>query len=121
MFYVGDVVWIDSLGPYYMDHKLSFFDNERELIKSFVHNFTGTVKFGVNKFLYYKNGLIHREEEEGAAFIASGIQIWFSHGRKNREGGPAVIYTDTGREPEWWYQDVLYGFGLDKPGNFPIN
>jgi hypothetical protein len=55
-----------------------------------------------------KNGLLHREGDLPAVFLADGTQEWWVKGLLHREGGlPAVIHADGTRE--WWVEGKRYG------------
>ena len=53
--------------------------------------------------IWYKNGLIHRDNDLPAIMYISGSQYWYKNGLQHRDNDlPAVIYYDGEQK---WYKD----------------
>jgi hypothetical protein len=70
------------------------------------------IDFCGNKF-WYKNGLIHRENEPAIEWVDNG-KAWCYNGKYHKEDGPACKYA-SGVEI-WFLDDINYGY--KKPDNW---
>jgi hypothetical protein len=43
---------------------------------------------------WYKNGLLHRENDLPAIIWATGTKFWYKEGKCHRENRPAIIWND---------------------------
>lgn len=59
-----------------------------------------TDSFGGKAWLWH--GKFHRGGDKPAIEAANGDRAWYEHGNLSRKTGPAVIYADTSKEPEYW-------------------
>jgi len=55
---------------------------------------------------YYKDGEIHREEEEGPAFDFLDNRLWYKENKLHRLNGPAVEMFDGTKE--WYIEGKLH-------------
>ena len=65
------------------------------------YDFTGTIRWPDNELWWWKNGRFHRED--GPAKISQSD----------------LVILDNAKNNEWYYEGISYGYGLDKPKNFP--
>ncbi len=57
--------------------------------------------------LYYKNGLLHRDNDLPAIIEANGTKQWYQNGLKHRDNDlPAMIYSDGSKC--WFQNDLLH-------------
>jgi alpha-N-acetylglucosamine transferase len=58
--------------------------------------------------LWYKDGLLHRDNDKLAVIYISGTQIWYRNGKTHRDNDlPAVIYINGDKH---WYNDGVKFF-----------
>lgn len=48
------------------------------------------------------HGRLHRNGDKPAIEAANGDRAWYKNDMLHRENGPAVIYADKNKEPEYW-------------------
>ena len=51
---------------------------------------------------YYKNGLLHRDNDFPAIEWNNGNKVWWFEGKLHRINGPTVEYSNGNKE--WWYE-----------------
>jgi len=51
---------------------------------------------------WFKHGKLHREGDKPAIEAANGDRAWYCDGVLHRDHGPAIIYADKNKEPEYW-------------------
>jgi hypothetical protein len=54
---------------------------------------------------FWKDGERHRGQGLPAVEFENGLRMYFEHGLKHNDNGPAVVYPDG--EMEWWLQGVF--------------
>lgn len=105
-FMIGDVLW---MGDDY---------------QSYPYDFSGCLRWYDGEIEWLKDGKLHRDpdpvtgEVEPASIRPDGSRYWFRHGRNHRADGPAILYANG--EAEWFFEGTSYGFGPDKPKDFPV-
>ena len=60
-----------------------------------------------NQF-WYKDNLLHRDDDLPAIIYTGGIKFWHQNGLWHRENGPADMWADG--ENCWWIEGVSYSF-----------
>jgi hypothetical protein len=62
---------------------------------------------------WYKNGLLHRDNDFPAIILNSGTKTWYQNGVKHRDNDlPAIIYCDGS---QYWYQNGKIHRDYDLP------
>lgn len=51
---------------------------------------------------WFQHGKIHRDNDKPAIEAANGDRAWYQNDQLHREHGPAVVYADPEKEPEYW-------------------
>lgn len=51
---------------------------------------------------YFRHGKLHRAGDKPAIEAANGDRAWYENGELSRKTGPAIIYADKTKEPEYW-------------------
>jgi len=51
---------------------------------------------------WFIHGKLHRDGDKPAIEAANGDKAWYHNDTLHRENGPAVIYADKNKEPEYW-------------------
>lgn len=51
---------------------------------------------------WFKHGKLHREGDKPAIEAANGDRAWYENDVLHRERGPAVVYADKSKAPEYW-------------------
>lgn len=52
--------------------------------------------------VWFQHGQMHRDGDKPAIESANGDRAWYKNDVLHRENGPAIIYADPGKEPEYW-------------------
>jgi antitoxin component YwqK of YwqJK toxin-antitoxin module len=67
-----------------------------------------------NDMLWYKDGLLHRDDDKPAIIYVGGDKLWFQNGKLHRDGDkPAGIHEDSTIKE--WYQNGECHRDGDKP------
>jgi hypothetical protein len=72
----------------------------------------GYVKIGINMKARLENGVPHSADGPAVILCVPGqadVHMYYTHGNKDRVGGPAVQHTQPGRTNEWWVDGVRVG------------
>jgi hypothetical protein len=51
---------------------------------------------------WFRHGKLHRENDQPAIEAANGDRAWYENDVLHRERGPAVVYADKSKAPEYW-------------------
>jgi len=51
---------------------------------------------------WLQHGKLHREGDKPAIEAANGDRAWYRDGVLHRAHGPAIVYADPNKEPEYW-------------------
>lgn len=51
---------------------------------------------------WFQHGKLHREGDKPAIEAANGDRAWYQNDALHRARGPAIIYADPHKEPEYW-------------------
>lgn len=51
---------------------------------------------------WFQHGKLHRENDKPAIEAANGDRAWYQNDQLHRDRGPAVVYADQNKEPEYW-------------------
>lgn len=51
---------------------------------------------------WFQHGKLHRDNDKPAIEAANGDRAWYQNDQLHRENGPAIIYADPHKEPEYW-------------------
>ena len=68
-------------------------------------NFTGIIKNQYGDKVWYKDGLLHREDGPTVEYF-SGTKVWYKEGDFHREDGPAIERSNG--DKEWWKGGLLH-------------
>ena len=61
-----------------------------------------------SRFWMDDNDRAHRDGGPAREYI-EGICVWYQHGRRHREDGPAIIFADDAG-CQWCLNDIMYSF-----------
>jgi len=105
MFMVGDILWFERL------------------VEKMPPKFSGCSRLPSGTLRWHKDGVIHRSpdlvtgEELPAIVWHDGDIAFYVDGMPHRVNGPAFIFNNV--DCEWWFTGEFFGYGLERPENFP--
>lgn len=90
-------------------------DGEGEFVSQYllgkIHNsIMPAVSYRTGKVIYYRNGLIHRDDDEPAIIYADGSQKWWIDGFRHRDFNMPAIVRENG-EIEYWINGLRHRNG----------
>ena len=68
---------------------------------------------GVNGFCWYKNGLMHRDNDKPAVIFPNNTKAWYKNGKIHRDGDKPAVMGVNGTK--MWYKNGLLHRGGGKP------
>lgn len=78
-----------------------------------------TVQRNERGIFHYRDGQLHRGDDEPAVIHASGKQEWFRHGKRHRDGDKPAFIGATGTLA--WYKDGRYHRDNNQPAVIKTN
>lgn len=51
---------------------------------------------------WFRHGQLHRDGDKPAIEAANGDRAWYQNDVLHRDRGPAIVYADKSKEPEYW-------------------